>query len=352
MIKFFRRIRQNLLMENKTGKYLKYAIGEIVLIIIGIFVALQLNNWNETRKQTKEFDYTIEQLFNTLHYDSEQFKNRYEYNIEKIRVIDSVIYKSDSISDHWLPYIITSLTHTENFYITETSVHAERLKSNPNNPTQKELVKQLVKYSRGLTLLENRTYTNRLKDWLNDHHFSTPKNIEDGSHQGWNTIDSSYYSPKEILLLRDALKTRELKSILKEQKDQLVGNAYTDYAFYSSSSSILKYIKEYYPYIQLKYVDVGIIGSAIDGWDKEGYSSTPMQLTNVNNQIWETTLSLKEGHVKFRTRDSWAENWGGDSFPNGSAQFGGEDIPVSEAGNYRVILNLTKKSYQFIKQDD
>jgi hypothetical protein len=50
MIKFFRKIRQNLLMKNKTGKYLKYAIGEIFLVVIGIFIALQLNNWNENRK--------------------------------------------------------------------------------------------------------------------------------------------------------------------------------------------------------------------------------------------------------------------------------------------------------------
>ena len=50
MIKFFRQIRQQLVMENKTSKYLKYAIGEIVLVMIGILLALQINNWNETRK--------------------------------------------------------------------------------------------------------------------------------------------------------------------------------------------------------------------------------------------------------------------------------------------------------------
>ncbi|WP_339896271.1 DUF6090 family protein [uncultured Algibacter sp.] len=49
MIKFFRKIRQNLLMENKTGKYLKYAIGEIILVVIGILIALQINNWNQNR---------------------------------------------------------------------------------------------------------------------------------------------------------------------------------------------------------------------------------------------------------------------------------------------------------------
>jgi cell division protein FtsL len=46
MIKFFRRIRQRLLTENKFSKYLLYAIGEIVLVVIGILIALQINNWN------------------------------------------------------------------------------------------------------------------------------------------------------------------------------------------------------------------------------------------------------------------------------------------------------------------
>ena len=54
MIKFFRKIRQNLLMENKTGKYFKYAIGEIVLVVIGILIALQLNNLNDIRKTEQE----------------------------------------------------------------------------------------------------------------------------------------------------------------------------------------------------------------------------------------------------------------------------------------------------------
>ena len=50
MIKFFRKIRFDLMEKNKTGKYLKYAIGEIVLVVIGILVALSINNWNEDRK--------------------------------------------------------------------------------------------------------------------------------------------------------------------------------------------------------------------------------------------------------------------------------------------------------------
>lgn len=51
MIKFFRKIRQKLLSENKFSKYLIYAIGEIVLVVIGILIALQINNWNEDNKE-------------------------------------------------------------------------------------------------------------------------------------------------------------------------------------------------------------------------------------------------------------------------------------------------------------
>ena len=54
MLKFFRRIRYDLMENNKTGKYLKYAIGEIVLVVIGILIALQINNWNQNRIQLKQ----------------------------------------------------------------------------------------------------------------------------------------------------------------------------------------------------------------------------------------------------------------------------------------------------------
>ena len=50
MIKFFRNIRKKLLSEGKTSRYFTYAIGEIILVVIGILIALQINNWNEYRK--------------------------------------------------------------------------------------------------------------------------------------------------------------------------------------------------------------------------------------------------------------------------------------------------------------
>ncbi len=62
MIKFFRKIRYDLMEKNNTGKYLKYAIGEIVLVMIGILLALQVNNWNEQRKNTIKEQVVLRQL--------------------------------------------------------------------------------------------------------------------------------------------------------------------------------------------------------------------------------------------------------------------------------------------------
>ena len=66
MIKFFRKIRQNLLNEGKTSKYFKYAIGEVVLVVIGILIALQINNLNEQVKINNQEKKLLNELINNM----------------------------------------------------------------------------------------------------------------------------------------------------------------------------------------------------------------------------------------------------------------------------------------------
>lgn len=67
MLKFFRKIRYDLLEANKTGRYLKYAIGEIILVVIGILIALQINNWNEGNLALDKEKITISNLNTEFH---------------------------------------------------------------------------------------------------------------------------------------------------------------------------------------------------------------------------------------------------------------------------------------------
>lgn len=81
MEKIFRIIRQRLLTENKFSKYLFYAIGEIVLVVIGILIALQINNWNAARKDRLTEKQILNDLKTSLNSDIE---NQLDPNISQI----------------------------------------------------------------------------------------------------------------------------------------------------------------------------------------------------------------------------------------------------------------------------
>jgi hypothetical protein len=74
MIKFFRKIRQRLLTENKFSKYLIYAIGEIILVMIGILLALQVNNWNQQRIATQKEQLLLKALQDEFVENKAQFE--------------------------------------------------------------------------------------------------------------------------------------------------------------------------------------------------------------------------------------------------------------------------------------
>ncbi|GGZ95388.1 DUF6090 family protein [Algibacter mikhailovii] len=103
MIKFFRKIRQNLLVENKTGKYFKYAIGEILLVVIGILIALQINNWNENRKNNNIEQSTLISLKSDLESALVQLNNKIGQNRDYKQMdsilLDVIHFKKDISED-------------------------------------------------------------------------------------------------------------------------------------------------------------------------------------------------------------------------------------------------------------
>jgi hypothetical protein len=78
MIKFFRNIRRRFLSENKFSKYLLYAIGEIILVVIGILIALQINNWNENQKLKKETYKVLLQMQDEFSRNQNELKRKIE----------------------------------------------------------------------------------------------------------------------------------------------------------------------------------------------------------------------------------------------------------------------------------
>ena len=86
MIKFFRHIRQKLLSENKFSKYLIYAIGEIILVVIGILIALQVSNFNEQKKQQEQAIQLKKALQTELKADIELIKLDLNYIEKELKI--------------------------------------------------------------------------------------------------------------------------------------------------------------------------------------------------------------------------------------------------------------------------
>ncbi|WP_445386461.1 DUF6090 family protein [Robiginitalea sp. IMCC44478] len=94
MIRFFRHLRQRLLTQNKFSKYLLYAVGEILLVVIGILIALQVNNWNEERVSEKQMTSFLKSLENDLKTDTTKFGHAIR-DYENIIAIKENIKRSD-----------------------------------------------------------------------------------------------------------------------------------------------------------------------------------------------------------------------------------------------------------------
>lgn len=145
MIKFFRSIRQRLLIENKLSKYLLYAIGEIILVVIGILIALNINNKNQERKERQAETIILNQLQNDFTSNLKQLDQKIRFRNEFMSSSKMLFYyidhpeirNKDSIDHHiakTLPYatfdpIINDLAGSGELTLIKNSVLKHALSS-------------------------------------------------------------------------------------------------------------------------------------------------------------------------------------------------------------------------------
>ncbi|MCK0179155.1 DUF6090 family protein [Flavobacteriaceae bacterium S0862] len=108
MIKFFRKIRYNLMETGKTGKYFKYAIGEIILVVIGILIALALNNWYENEKNEQEAKLILKQIQEELSIDILDAQRINRSYLSSARVSKKILFDSISAEEFTTNYRLYS----------------------------------------------------------------------------------------------------------------------------------------------------------------------------------------------------------------------------------------------------
>ncbi|MFC3879820.1 DUF6090 family protein [Algoriphagus namhaensis] len=166
MISFFRKIRQKLLQQNRVTRYLIYALGEILLVVIGILIALQVNNWNEERKQKKQKGILLESL-----------KTEFEENQNRLNTLLSFIAQREDYARSLLKLLEglpSQVDSVETVFALERAGFVHYF--NPTLPTYEEM-----KSSGTLSLIENKDLKRRMAEYQTFLEYSF--RIEDGNKE-------------------------------------------------------------------------------------------------------------------------------------------------------------------------
>jgi hypothetical protein len=214
MIKFFRKIRQNLLMENKTGKYFKYAFGEIILVVIGILIALQINNWNENKKRTalevKHLKELKSDIIETLK-DAKRDENLYRNDIQSIIYLQDFFFNKIEYHDSLAYHFYRSVEHYQLYSKTSAfesikSIGLDIISNDSLRLGITDFYQIQIKDAadQGRVSQGSMSFTNKLWPYFEKHFKPIDKSIRKDS--AWYNTNSKKYPPKQWKILdADAL---------------------------------------------------------------------------------------------------------------------------------------------------
>ncbi|MBD0832417.1 DUF6090 family protein [Aestuariibaculum sediminum] len=164
MIKFFRNIRKTFINEGKTTKYIKYAIGEIVLVVIGILIALQINNWNEISKEKQLEALYLKNMLNDLKDQKNSIETQIDYEKSFFKASNTIIknYQQDNTLkiDSMFFKHATILASRKTFIITDPTYTDLISSGNINVLKNVEFKKRLINYYQELKRIEKVIHNN------------------------------------------------------------------------------------------------------------------------------------------------------------------------------------------------
>ncbi len=142
MIKFFRKIRYDLMENNKTGKYLKYAIGEIILVVIGILIALQINNWNDKRIANNNELKLIASMNEELISIRDELKVDFETNKKNLKLVEEYLDETEKNNEQKIEIISVLDIYSQSTVSHPIMTNVLSAKSS-SNISNEELLKKL-----------------------------------------------------------------------------------------------------------------------------------------------------------------------------------------------------------------
>ena len=348
MIKFFRKIRYNLLSDNKTGKYFKYAVGEIILVVIGILIALQINNWNENQKAHKAKKEEYAAIILDLDRDLERQMRLYwavgwakiaTYDIAGKSLVDTTFV--DIISFNYFNYLIYTLEYYS--YVKENHKH---LTGEINEEDINHKLANYLYYQNSVD--QGLSAYNSLIEELRSY-FSVNGILD---LEAATSFDGAYTSNLNIQVVNeDKLRSQMhdesfqghlvmLKTLSERLRQKMFGLMKTNYELQVLLANFID---------QPIDNNLGVVGSAIPGGPDQFVA-----LKQINDQenTWEIMLDLEDGKIKFqKDKYPWAYRWGRNLFQQGELEPLGSDIPVKK-GRYQIQVNLNELTYSLTEKEE
>jgi len=224
MIGLLRKIRQKLVTENRVSKYFLYAIGEIVLVVIGILLALQINTWNK-EKQSKVLEHTtLENLKEDLEIQKELIKEQIDYEVSIGVLIDSAKqYSGNDMDKAILSSLLFELNGRHTFKANRVTFNNMISNGSINLISDAKLQNRIIRYFQRLDYVESVVNNNNL--YMVDSNFgpfvsNNPLGFELNED---NTINpNTEFNAKQRYLVFSQLKYRlDASKSIKSLSDEL-----------------------------------------------------------------------------------------------------------------------------------
>ena len=211
MIKFFRKIRYDLMEKNKTGKYLKYAIGEIVLVIVGIIIALQINNWNQDQLTQNRIESRLVNLISDIENEVEEMDEVKESAKLRIIIIHEILKRNDKIKSIGWPDTIPGKLAIDTIG-NPNRILSQLRTFDGNRPTYNELINSGEFYT-----IRNETLKRKIQNY-----YGSIDELRDAER--WNNQETS-------LKIRSSKERLGIGAFSKATLDELVEMAKNDKQF-------------------------------------------------------------------------------------------------------------------------
>jgi len=351
MINFFRQIRQKSLTGSKSGKYFLYAVGEIILVVVGILIALYINNESQRNLRDEQYKIALDQIYTHLKCDLDAAVWDLERVQEQREVCDSLIMNQLEVDElqllktlHYLDWYPGS-----GFVVSNFDYYIERLQYSPLETSKSSLVFHISAFynlmHNGFQTDYNLTKIKYFSPILTEYEIPVAGKVNLINIFEEVPFQASIYSQDILNNLRILSGTVGYSAALASTHNRIVRLEGLIQFRIGEIESLMHMIRSFEPDIMFRFDQIEIIGTGL-----EHDNGAPVLMSyNDQNNTWYIKSKFIEGGISFTSSFATYLTWGKDKTHHDSVKFWGEDIQVEE-GVYLITLDLAKMQYSLEKE--